>query len=134
MRTSRQYHREKPHRPSSLVEKEAVNHSARAEGHRRREQTIHDAGADELAVGARVRGAEDGDKPQQGGEEVNRSSPIDIRQGYPNKRADAVQDDDDGGLVRGFDDGDVEVVGELAVGWVDDGCVDGAEGGKEADL
>lgn len=116
------------------MEEEAVNHRARAEGHCGREETIHDAGADELAVGARVRGAEDGGEPKQGGEEVDRSAPVDIGQGYPDKRADAVEGDYDGGLVGGLYDGDVEVVGELAVSRVDDGCVDGAEGGQEADL
>lgn len=116
------------------MEKEAIHHGAGAQGHRGREKTVQHAGTNELAVGARVCGTEDGGKAQQRADEVYRPPSVGICQRDPDKRTNAVENDNDGGLVGSLDDGDVKVTGELAVGRVDDGSVDSAESGEEADL
>jgi len=82
----------------------------------------------------RIRTRKTRPEPQQSTEQIQWSSPIHIRQRNEQERCETVDSDDDSGLVRGVDNGDVEVLGHGRVGRVDDCRVHAAEAGEQTDL
>lgn len=136
VRPGRQDHREQAHGPPTLVLGKQVHHAQGAQRHGRGEEPVDDPRAQQLSVRPRggVRRAQGAREAEERAREVDRAPAVDVGQGDPQKGSHAVERDDDGRLVRGLDEGDTELGGELGVGWVDDGRVEGAQGGEEGDL